>query len=68
MKKFCEAEESIVTTASWKQKDKKRLYMKRCREGESTHKAATRKNNNNASKKRTCQNERTDAAATQKKE
>ncbi len=47
------------------EQDKKRLYMKRCCEVESTHKAA-RKNNDNASKKRKCQNESTDAAATQK--
>ena len=40
--------------------------MKRCHEAESTHKAATQKNNNNASKKRKRQNESTDAAATQK--
>ena len=46
------------------EQDKKRLYMKRCREAESTHKAATWKNNNNASKKRKHQNESTDAAAT----
>ncbi len=48
------------------EQDKKRLYIKRCREAESTHKAATQKNNNNASKKKKCQNESTDAAATQK--
>jgi hypothetical protein len=48
------------------EQDKKRLYMKRCREAESTHKAATRKNNNNASNKRKHQNESTDAAATRK--
>jgi hypothetical protein len=64
MKKFCEAEESIDKAASWKKKDKRRLYVKRCHEAESTHKAATQKNNNNASKKRKCQNESTDAAAT----
>ncbi len=43
MKKFCEAEESIDMAESWKKKDKRRLYMKRCREAESTHKAATQK-------------------------
>jgi hypothetical protein len=48
------------------EQDKIRFYMKRCREAESTHKAATRKNNYNASKKRKRQNESTDAAATQK--
>ncbi len=52
MKKFCEAEESIDMAESQKKKDKRRLYMKRCREAESTHKAATRKNNDNASKKK----------------
>ncbi len=66
MKKFCEAEESIDMAESRKKKNERRLYMKRCREAESTHKAATRKNNDNASKKRNRQNESTDAAATRK--
>ncbi len=48
------------------EQDKIRFYMKRCCEAESTHKAATRKNNDNTSKKRKCQNESTDAAATRK--
>ncbi len=48
------------------EQDKKRLYMKRCCEAESIHKAATQKNNDNVSKTRKHQNESTDAAATQK--
>ncbi len=66
MKKFCEAEESVDMAESRKKKDKRRLYMKRCCEAENTHKAATWKNNDNASKKRKSQNESTDAAATRK--
>ncbi len=38
--------------------------MKRCREAESTNKAATRKSNDKAYKKRKRQTESTDAAAT----
>ena len=44
--------------------DKKKLYMKRCREAESTNKDATRKSNDKALKKRKRQTESTDAAAT----
>ena len=40
--------------------------MKRCHEAESTNKAATRKSNDKASKKRKRQTKSTDAAATQK--
>ncbi len=46
--------------------DKKKLYMKRCPEAESTDNAATKKSNNKASKKRKRQTESTDAAATRK--
>ena len=46
--------------------DKKKLYMKRCREAESTNKAATRKSNDKASTKRKRETKSTDAAATQK--
>ena len=46
--------------------DKKKLYMKRCCEAESTDKAATRKSNDKALKKRKRQTESTDAAVTRK--
>ena len=44
--------------------DTKKLYMKRCREAESTNNAATRKSNDKALKKRKRQTKSTDAATT----